>query len=155
MDKYDAQILHELQVDGRLSNRDLAERIALSPAPCWRRVKRLQDEGFIESYSARINHKKVGLQVIAFAEIVLEDHHPQTIERFLQRVGESRDILECHSVTGQCDYLLKIVARDMETYEHFLSSQLLAEPGIRSVNTLISMRQNKLTSELPVEYADG
>ena len=150
MDKYDAQILHELQVDGRLSNRDLAERIALSPAPCWRRVKRLQDEGYIESYSARINHRKVGLHIIAFAEVVLENHHPETIEQFLQQVSGNKEILECHSVTGQCDYLLKIVAKDMEAYEQFMSSRLLVVQGIRSVNTLISMRQNKLSSELPV-----
>ena len=150
MDKYDVQILHQLQLDGRLSNRDLAERIALSPAPCWRRVKRLEQEGYIESYSARINHKKVGLQVIAFAEVILEDHHPETIEKFLEQVSGNKEILECHSVTGQCDYLLKIVARDMEAYEQFLSSQLLVVPGIRSVNTLISLRQNKWTGELPV-----
>ncbi|UTW44319.1 Lrp/AsnC family transcriptional regulator [bacterium SCSIO 12696] len=150
MDKYDIQILHELQLDGRLSNRDLAERISLSPAPCWRRVKRLQDEGVIESYSARINQKKVGLQVIAFAEVTLENHHPETIEKFLERVHQNKEILECHSVTGQCDYLLKIVSGDMEAYEQFLSSQLLVLRGVRSVSTLISMRQNKLTGELPI-----
>lgn len=153
MDKYDAQILHELQLEGRLSNRDLSERIALSPAPCWRRVKRLEDEGFIRGYSAQVDHKKVGLQIIAFAEVSLDNHHPETIQNFLTMISNESGILECHSVTGQCDYLLKIVARDMEYYEAFVSSQLLAAPGIRSVNTLISMRQNKLTSELPVDYA--
>ena len=151
MDKYDVQILRELQLDGRLSNRDLSERIALSPAPCWRRVKRLEEAGYIQSYNARLSHKKVGLQVIAFAEVILENHHPETIEQFLQRVDENREILECHSVTGQCDYLLKIVAQDMEGYEQFLSSQLLVLTGIRSVNTLISLRQNKLIGELPIE----
>ena len=150
MDKYDAQILHELQLDGRLSNRELSERIALSPAPCWRRVKRLEDEGYILGYTAQISQKKVGLQAIAFAEVILENHHPETIEEFLVRVADNKEILECHSVTGQCDYLLKIVARDMEAYEQFLSSRLLVMRGIRSVSTLISLRQNKLTSELPV-----
>ncbi len=151
VDRFDVQILHELQLEGRLSNRELAERIALSPAPCWRRVKRLEEDGYIQGYSAQISHKKVGLQVIAFAEVILDNHHPETIEEFLQRVGQCREILECHSVTGQCDYLLKIVARDMESYEHFLSSQLLVMRSIRSVNTLISLRQNKLTAELPIE----
>ncbi len=151
MDKYDAQILHELQLEGRLSNRDLAERIALSPAPCWRRVKRLEDEGFIRGYSAQVNHKKIGLQIIAFVEVSLDIHHPETIQNFLSMIANEPGILECHSVTGQCDYLLKIVSKDMESYETFVSTQLLTAPGIRSVNTLISMRQNKLTSELPVK----
>ncbi len=150
MDKYDAQILHELQIEGRLSNRDLAERIALSPAPCWRRVKRLEDEGYIRGYSAQVNHKKIGLQIIAFVEVSLNIHHPETIQNFLTMIANEPGILECHSVTGQCDYLLKIVSKDMESYETFVSTQLLTAPGIRSVNTLISMRQNKLTSELPV-----
>ncbi|WP_299976618.1 Lrp/AsnC family transcriptional regulator [uncultured Pseudoteredinibacter sp.] len=150
MDKYDAQILHELQLEGRLSNRDLAERIALSPAPCWRRVKRLEDEGFIRGYSAQVDHKKIGLQIIAFVEVSLDIHHPETIQNFLSMIANEPGILECHSVTGQCDYLLKIVSKDMESYETFVSTQLLTAPGIRSVNTLISMRQNKLTSELPV-----
>lgn len=150
MDKFDVQILHELQTDGRLSNRDLSERIALSPAPCWRRVRRLEEDGVILGYSAQISHRKVGLLVIAFAEVILENHHPETIQEFLDRVNSSSEILECHSVTGQCDYLLKIVARDMEAYESFLSSKVLVMRGIRSVNTLISLRQNKLTGALPV-----
>jgi len=150
MDKYDAQILHELQLDGRDSNRDLSERISLSPAPCWRRVKRLEDEGYIKSYSAQVDYKKVGLQIIAFAEVSLERHNSETIQSFLSMIGREKGILECHSVTGQCDYLLKIVSKDMESYETFVSAKLLSIPEIRSVNTLISMRQNKLTSELPV-----
>jgi len=150
MDKYDNKILHELQVDGRLSNRDLAEKIALSPAPCWRRVKRLEDEGYIQGYSAQIDHKKVGLTVIAFAEVILDNHHADTTDAFLRQVNQSPQILECHSVTGQCDYLLKIITKDMEDYEIFMSTKLLLSPGIRSVNTLISMRQNKQTAELPV-----
>lgn len=150
MDKYDQQILHELQLDGRLSNRDLAERIALSPAPCWRRVKRLEEEGYIDGYSCQINHKKVGLKIIAFAEVILDNHRSESTESFLQQVAKSPQILECHSVTGQCDYLLKIIATDMEDYENFLANQLLLSPSIRSVNTLISMRQNKHTAEIPV-----
>ena len=93
MDKYDAQILHELQLEGRLSNRDLAERIALSPAPCWRRVKRLEDEGFIRGYSAQVNHKKIGLQIIAFVEVSLDIHHPETIQNFLSMIANEPGIL--------------------------------------------------------------
>lgn len=150
MDKYDQQILHELQLDGRLSNRDLADKISLSPAPCWRRVKRLEDEGYIEGYRCQLNPKKVGLKIIAFAEVILDNHRAATTETFLLQVDKSPQILECHSVTGQCDYFLKIIAIDMEDYENFLSNQLLLSPGIRSVNTLISMRQNKHTAEIPV-----
>lgn len=148
-DRYDMKILEVLQTEGRISNRDLADRVGLSAAPCWRRVKRLEDEGFIERYAAVVNPKKMGMQVIAFAEVCLDNHHADTLEAFNNVVQASESILECHSVSGQCDYLLKIIAADMETYEYFLSKTLLQVYGIRSVNTLFSLKQPKLTLRLP------
>ena len=150
LDRYDAAILAALQAEGRLSNRDLAERVGLSAAPCWRRVKRLEDEGYIHGYVALLNPKRIGIQVVAFAEISLDNHHADTLASFIAAVDQCPDILECHSVTGQCDYLLKIVARDMEAYENFLSGHLLQVKGIRSVNTLFSLKQPKQTLTLPL-----
>ncbi len=150
LDRLDAAILTALQVDGRISIKDLAEQVALSTAPCWRRVKRLEEDGYIEKYAALANPKRLGLQVTAFAEVCLDNHHSDTVAAFNQAVMENAAILECHSVSGQCDYLLKIVAKDMESYEHFLSRELLQMSGIRSVNTLFSLRQQKYTLALPL-----
>jgi len=151
VDRYDAAILKALQREGRLSNRELAERVGLSAAPCWRRVKRLEDEGYIQDYIALVNPKKIDLQVFAFLEISLDNHHPETLQAFDDVVQKSPEILECHSVSGQCDYLLKVIARDMEAYEDFLSGRLLQAKGIRSANTLFSLKQSKMTRVLPIE----
>ena len=149
IDRYDKSILKALQKNGRLSNRDLADQVGLSAAPCWRRVKRLEDHGFIRNYIARLDPEKIGLKSIAFAEVALDNHHPDTLESFSRLIAGCPEILECHSVSGKCDYLLKIITMDMESYERFLSGKLLQTPGIRSVSTMFSLRETKLTLELP------
>ncbi|RTE64925.1 Lrp/AsnC family transcriptional regulator [Amphritea opalescens] len=150
LDSFDLAILTSLQKDGRLSNRELAEKIGLSAAPCWRRLKRLEDEGYIENYIAALSAKKVNLNVVAFAQISLDNHHPETLESFLSMVKDCPEIQECHSVSGACDYLLKIITRDMESYEALLSNRLLPTEGIRSTSTMFSMKQPKITHELPL-----
>ena len=112
IDRYDKSILKALQKDGRLSNRDLADQVGLSAAPCWRRVKRLEDHGFIRNYIARLDPEKIGLKSIAFAEVALDNHHPDTLESFSRVIAGCSEILECHSVSGKCDYLLKIITMD-------------------------------------------
>ena len=150
IDRYNLAILTALQLDGRISIKNLADRVGLSTAPCWRRVKRLEEEGYIEKYTALVNPGKLGMQITAFAEICLDNHHSETVAAFNLAVKENDNILECHSVSGQCDYLLKIVARDMQSYEYFLSKELLLISGIRSVNTLFSLKQHKFTLALPL-----
>ena len=151
IDRTDVAILSHLQRDGRISNRDLAEKVSLSTAPCWRRVRRLEKAGYIRGYAAVVDAKKVGLQIMAFAQISLDNHHPETIAAFDQAIQDWPEILECHSVTGpSCDYLLKIVVSDMDNYEQFLMNHLLQMRGIRSVNTLFSLKRRKATLELPV-----
>ena len=150
LDRYDRTILQCLQHNGQLSNRDLAEQVGLSAAPCWRRVKRLEEEGYIQDYIAQLNPQILGLQVAAFAEVSLDNHHGETLTAFNQMVESCPQILECHSVSGQCDYFLKIVERDMASYESFLSGTLLQKKGIRSINTMFSLKQSKLTRELPL-----
>lgn len=151
LDNYDKTILNILQSDGRLSNRDLAEQLGLSPAPCWRRVKRLEDEGYIHSYVALVNRTKINLNVIAFVEVSMDNHHPETLKPFDEVIQKCPEILECHSVSGQCDYLLKIVIQDMEHYGRFLNDKLLQVRGIRSINTLFSLDQPKMTRKLPIQ----
>ena len=150
LDRYDRTILQCLQHNGRLPNRDLAEQVGLSAAPCWRRVKRLEEEGYIQDYIAQLNPQILGLQVAAFAEVSLDNHHGETLTAFNQMVESCPQILECHSVSGQCDYFLKIVERDMASYVSFLSGTLLQIKGIRSINTMFSLKQSKLTRELPL-----
>ena len=151
LDRYDQAILTAIQKDGRLSNQDLAKTIGLSAAPCWRRLKRLEDEGYITGYMALINPKKIGLQVIAFAEVSLDNHHPSTLDAFNKLIQSCPEIQECHSVTGRCDYLLKIATRDMQAYEELLSNRILQITGIRSINTMFSLKTSKLSRELPID----
>ncbi|WP_417228149.1 Lrp/AsnC family transcriptional regulator [Amphritea sp.] len=150
LDSFDVAILASLQKDGRLTNRELAETIGLSGAPCWRRLKRLEAEGYIEHYTAVLSPKKINLNVVAFAQISMDNHHPETLKSFLSMVAACPEIQECHSVSGSCDYLLKIITRDMESYEALLSNMLLPAEGIRSTSTMFSMKQPKITRELPL-----
>lgn len=150
LDKFDIAIIKELQKNGRISNRDLAKRVSLSTAPCWRRVRRLEEEGYIQGYVALVDAKKLGLSVVAFAEVSLDNHHAETIASFDRVVQASPEILECHSVSGSCDYLLKIIAPDMEGYERFLSEILLQVSGLRAISTLFSLKQRKISHQLPL-----
>ncbi|MEL0614932.1 Lrp/AsnC family transcriptional regulator [Marinomonas arenicola] len=150
LDKFDLHILSALQTNGRLSNKELAESIGLSTAPCWRRLKHLEEEGYIEGYTAELNAKKVNLNVIAFAQVSMDNHHPETLAPFLAIIRECAEIQECHSVSGDCDFLLKIITRDLDSYDELLSKQLLQAKGVRSVNTMFSMKQPKIIREYPL-----
>lgn len=151
LDLPDRRILETLQRDARITNQDLAARVGLSPAPCWRRLKRLETEGFIQGYTTLLSAAALGLPIQAYALVSLENHHAETVSRFDQRVRERPEVLECHSTSGPNDYLLRIVAASMEAYEHFLSTQLLQLPAVRSVNTSFVLRTKKFTTCLPVE----
>lgn len=154
MDKYDREILKVLQSEGRISNKDLAHKVALSQAPCWRRVDALQKSGLIKGYTAIVDQEKVGLNITAFAQITLDNHHPETVQRFDQGIQQWPEILECHATSGEYDYLLKIVTRDMNSYNHLIYDKILTLPSIRSVNTSFSMQQKKRTSHLPISDDD-
>jgi DNA-binding Lrp family transcriptional regulator len=151
LDKFDLNILSALQKNGRLSNKELAESIGLSTAPCWRRLKHLEDEGYIKGYTAELNAKKVHLNVIAFAQVSMDNHHTETLTPFLSIVSNCPEIQECHSVSGDCDFMLKIITRDLDSYDELLSKKLLQAKGVRSVNTMFSMKQPKISREFPLE----
>ncbi|OFV86980.1 MAG: hypothetical protein A2V74_08075 [Acidobacteria bacterium RBG_16_70_10] len=149
LDALDRRLLEELQKDARLTNRELAERVGLSPAPCWRRVRRLERSGRIARYAALLEAEAVGLPVTAYVHISLDDHHPQTVKRFDDLIQSLPAVLECYSMSGQTDYLLKVVARSMSDYEAFLTRHLL--PAVRSANTSFVLKRKKLTTVLPLE----
>jgi DNA-binding Lrp family transcriptional regulator len=150
LDRMDRRILEELQSDARLSNQELAKRVGLSPAPCWRRLRRLEQEGFISSYATLLSASAIGLPILAYAQVSLENHHPESVKQFDSLIAELPEVLECHTMSGTNDYLLRIVASSMEAYERFLSTHLLQIRVVRSVNTSFVLRTKKSTTRLPL-----
>jgi Lrp/AsnC family leucine-responsive transcriptional regulator len=134
-DKIDHRILHVLQKDGRISNLQLAERVHLSPSAVFERVKRLQREGYILGYQARLSHEKLGMEVIAFVEVRLERMNSVVMQRFEEAVRQHPPILECHMIAGTFDYLLKVLVSDMPACHALVASAISKLPGVREART--------------------
>lgn len=150
IDNYDRSILRVLQVDGKIGNQELAEKVNLSNSPCWRRVKKLEDSGVINDYVAMLNPKILGLTAMAYVHIALLDHRQKTIETLDNFVEAQEQIIECSSITGSNDYLLKIVEVDTESLEKFIMQRLLRLGIVRSSTTNLILRQKKYTTALPL-----
>jgi Lrp/AsnC family leucine-responsive transcriptional regulator len=150
IDKTDRRILGILQSDGRIANVELAERIGLSPASAGERLKRLQREGLIEGYSARLNPHQLGLGLLVFVEVLLDKTTPDVFERFAKAVRSAPEVLECHMVAGGFDYLVKTRVADMTAYRRFLGEVLLALPGVRETRTYAVMEEVKRDAPLPL-----
>lgn len=150
LDRLDRRILDELQAEARISNQELAKRVGLSPAPCWRRLRRLEAAGLISGHVTLLNAPAIGLPILAYATVSLENHHPESVRQFDQMIAERPEVLECHSMSGTNDYLLRIVAASIEAYEKFMSAHLLQLRAVRSVNTSFVLRTKKFTTRLPV-----
>lgn len=150
LDKTDLAILREVQADGRLSNARLSEKLALSETPCWRRLKRLESERFIEGYQAVLSRKKLGYGVVGFAQVTIGDHASDDPLIFEKEVANIPEILSCHNVTGDYDYLIQIVAKDLDAYGAFIRDRLRKLPGVASIHSNLSLREVKSTLSLPV-----
>ncbi len=150
LDIFDKRLLQELQRNGRISNRELAERLALSTAPCWRRMRTLEESGLINRYVALLDATKLGLNVVAFAHISLESHRTHLVAEFDTMIQTAPQVLECYMTSGEYDYMLKILAKDMADYERFLSEVLMQVSGVRTVNTSFMLKCRKFTTELPL-----
>lgn len=151
IDSYDRAILRRLQRDGRISNQDLAEAVSLSPSPCLRRVRRLEESGIIESYAARLNARKLGLKQMALLHISMDRHTPERFERFEAAVAELPEVLECHLITGQqADYLLKVVVEDMDAYQLFLLNKITRIEGVAGVHSSFVLKSPVNSTALPV-----
>ena len=134
LDRYDRQILGVLQQDGRISNQDLADRIGLSPSPCLRRVRALEESGLITGYRALLDARKFGLSLMALIHISMDQHTPERFANFEAQIGENPEILECLLITGQdADYQLKVVVRDMDAYQDLLLNRITRIPGVTGV----------------------
>ena len=151
LDQYDKKILSVLQQQGRVTNQSLAEQAHLSTAPCWRRVDKLETQGIIKRYVALADREKLGLSVMVYIHISLNDHHSDTLEGFDRFVEQSDSILECYSVSGEYDYLIRVVATDVKALESFLMEKLLKLGAVRSANTSFVLKQKKYTTALPIE----
>ena len=150
LDKTDIRILEALQQDARLTNQKLAAMVGLSASPCWRRVKRLEENGVIDRYVTLLNSDALGLSVTAFLMVSLEDHHADTVAHFDQLVTNLPQIQECYATSGMADYLLKIVISSMREYEELLIGNLLQVTGIRTANTSFVLKERKRTTALPL-----
>ncbi len=155
MNRYDIKILETVQSNGRISNKELAKKVNLSPAPCWRRMQALDQAGYIKQYTALLDHEKIGLTIIAFAHVSLENHHENTVNAFDKAIMDWSQVQECHATSGGYDYLLKIIAVDMQSYNKFMYEKLLKLKAIRSVNTSFSMKQKKVSTQLPLGHLGG
>lgn len=153
MDRIDLKLLDALQRVPGISTVDLAERVGLSHTPCWRRLKRLEDSGAIRERAVILDSKVMGLPVSVFAEIRLRQHDEETLEAFEQSVCNRIEIVECFSMSGERDYQLRVVVRDVAHYERFLKKVLLHLPGVASINSSFALKSIKLTTQLPL-FAD-
>lgn len=150
LDLFDFAILRELQANGKLSNAKLSEKLSLSETPCWRRLKRLEAEGFIDGYQANLNRKMLGYSVVAFVQVTLGNHASEAPLQFEKLVASIPEILICHNVTGDYDYMLQIVASDLDAYGVLIRDQLRKLPGVTSMQSSLSLREVKSSSALPI-----
>ncbi|WP_136679096.1 leucine-responsive transcriptional regulator Lrp [Neptunomonas sp. XY-337] len=150
LDRIDRNILTTLQKDGRISYTDLADRVGLSTTPCIERVKRLEKDGYIQGYYARLNPEVLGYNMLVFVEISLSYQSPDAFETFNEAVKQLPYIMECHLVSGDSDYLLKARIKDMSEYRALLGDMLLTLPGVKNSKSYIVMEEVKETSSIPV-----
>ena len=153
LDRYDLSILAELQRDARISNQELAERIGLSPSPCSRRVKHLEDDGYISRQVALLDRKKLGLSLTAYVLIGMDRHTPERFETFEAAIRNLPQVLECSLVTGMdADYQLKVVVPDMDHYQKLLLGSLTRIEGVTSVRSSFVLNQVLASTELPLTH---
>ena len=151
LDALDRRILQALQRDGRISNLDLAQAVGLSQAQCHRRHRRLEAQGLVRGYEARLDPHRLGLSVTAFVHVTMERGHMKHLEPFRAAIASTPQVLECHAVSGDFDYVLKVVARDLRALSDFLLRTLALWPGVSAVRSSVSLEEVKCTGALPVE----
>lgn len=140
MDRIDAHLIAQLQDNARLSITDLADRVGLTPTPCARRVARLEEDGVITGYTARVDPAKLGVGLTVFIFVELDRQNPDTLTAFETAVTAFEEVVECHLMTGTRDILLKVMARDLPAFDQFLENRLMHVPGIRATRSSFSLR---------------
>lgn len=150
IDKVDKEILRLLQQDASLSAAAIGERIGLSQSPCWRRIQRLREEGLILGREMRFDRKKLGFDIMVFAQVKLTAHGRSNVPEFARIIRKFPEVQECHLVLGNIDFLLRILVRDIDEYERFFFDKLSHLPEIQEVHSNIVLSEIKYTSELPI-----
>ncbi|MCB1650583.1 MAG: Lrp/AsnC family transcriptional regulator [Alphaproteobacteria bacterium] len=151
LDKIDKKILQNLQSDGRMSNVDLAQKVGISAPPCLRRVRALEKSGHIRSYHAQIDPAVLGYSVTVFAMVKLTSQAEKDLEAFEKKVRSWPMVRECHMLAGDVDFVLKVVAKDWDSYQNFLTHELTAAPNVTSVKSSLAIRGSKSEPGVPIE----
>ena len=150
LDRTDLRILDVMQHNGRLSNQEIAERVSLSPSPCLRRIRRLEELGVIRGYVALLEPKKLGLGLLAYVSIKLEKRGKSPMDEFKARVQTWPEVVACYAMTGEMDYLLRVHVGDLEHFSRFVMEQLLKQPGVVDVKSSFALERIKDTTALPL-----
>jgi DNA-binding Lrp family transcriptional regulator len=151
LDSTDKLILEILQTEGRLSNAELARRVNLSPPATHARLRRLEEEGVIRGYAALLDREKSGYDMLCFVQISLQLHQPQQVQAVRDAIRDMPEVLECHHITGEYDYLLKVVIHNRKDLERFILERLTPVPGVARIHTSLVLTEVKATTALPVE----
>lgn len=151
IDRFDRQILQVIQQDGRISNQDLADRIGLSPSPCLRRLRALEEAGIVTGYRALVNAKALGFTLMALIYISMDKHTPERFEHFEMEISQISEVLECLLITGQdADYQIKVIVRDMDAYQELLLNRINRIQGVTGVHSSFVLRRVVDKTALPV-----
>ena len=155
LDKYDIQILTELQADARLTNAELAQRVGLSAAPCWRRVRALEEAGFIKGYHAEIDRHKIGLGVLAFVRLDADRTTGERTRAMEEAIRQIPEIVSCHYISGAGTFELQVVSRDLDTFSQFARKVLINLPNVKDIHTSFSLGEVKASSSWPLTHLKG
>lgn len=151
LDPLDRRILILMQQDASRSTAEIAEQVGMSQSPCWRRIQRLKDEGFIQRQVAIVDRRKVGLNAQVFVLVKLTMHGRQNLEEFSDQIRGFPEVLECHVLMGAYDFMVRVVAEDIDAYHSFFFEKLSRLPGVQEVNSVISLSEIKSTTALPLD----
>jgi Lrp/AsnC family transcriptional regulator len=150
LDGFERKILRELQRDANQTTAEIAEKVGLSPSPCWRRIDRLEKEGFIRKRVALVDRRKVGLTAHIFAQVKLNAHGRANLDEFSEAIRGFPEVLDAYVLMGTTDFMLRIVAEDIDAYERFFFERLSKLPGIQEINSTVALSEIKSTNELPI-----
>ncbi len=151
LDEKDIEILKLLQADGRLTTAEIAERVNLSQSPCWRRINQFEQEGLVQKKVHLLNRDALGIEMLVFTSINLSTNSRESLEQFEQEIIKFPEVVECHTMTGSIDYMLKIITKSLRHFETFVRNQLTQLPNIREIHSNISVTAIKVTTELPLD----
>jgi Lrp/AsnC family leucine-responsive transcriptional regulator len=152
LDKFDLAILQELQSDARLTNAELAQRVGLSAAPCWRRVRALEEQGFIKGYRAEIDRRKIGLGVLAFVRLDADRNTGGLTQAMEEAIRKIPEVVSCHYISGTGTFELQVVARDLDSFSQFARDVLLHLPNVKDMHTSFSLGEVKASGALPLSH---